>query len=71
MKKTIKEIAKEGLTEAQWRDFERRTLFNERRRLLKAGRIRYKTIPTPLVPDPDGHIKCTNGKTYGFYHGRV
>lgn len=74
MKKTVatrpslKEIHKEGLTEGQWRDFERKQVFKERRRLIGAGRIRYKTEPTPLVPCEGGRFTTVNGQSYDYAH---
>jgi hypothetical protein len=68
----MKEIYDEGLTDEAWNAAEARVrkkhVREERSRLRRLGRIRDKTIPTPLVPDPNGHIKCVGGQTYGFGH---
>ena len=71
-RKTMKQISDEGLTEDVWNAAEarvrKRSIRRERNHLRRIGVIRDQTMPTPLVPDPNGHIKCFGGQTYGFGH---
>ena len=55
-RKTIKEIANEGLTEQIWKDFERRQLFKERVRRIRVGRIvpPHRCRPQMMYKDSNG-----------------
>lgn len=71
-RKTIKEISDEGLTDEQWNAAEnrvrRRQVRKEAMHLRRVGRIRPFAIPTPLIADPNGPIKCVGGQRYSIGH---